>query len=1124
MGYPARISQITASPSLSTTPIKPESSSFGLWHASHVYGEGSVTEVLDPRFEALHRIQLPHMQQLSPTSGLPLQCESAYDLVATAVHNILREPVRWDLLQETLSTFLDRSVLAFGDRSAITGLATLNSAAIENQIDNSKSATEYAGFDDPNGDKIAVVGMSARLPGATDVDALWDVLASGRDLHKRVPTDRFPVDTHFDVTGKKQNTSHSPYGCFIENPGMFDARFFHMSPREAAQTDPMHRLALVTAYEALEMSGFVLNSTPSTQSARVGTFYGQTSDDWREVNAAQDISTYFIPGGVRAFAPGRISYHFGFSGPSYSVDTACSSSMAAIQIGCTSLRSRECDTVVAGGLNVLTAPDIFAGLSRGQFLSKTGPCQTWDINADGYCRADGVGSVVLKRYEDAIAEKDNILGVILATATNHSADAISITHPHAGNQAQLFESVLHNAGVNPLDISYIEMHGTGTQAGDLAETSSVTEVFAPIGARSPAQTLHIGAIKSNIGHSEAAAGVSALIKVLLMLQNNIIPPHVGIKTQLNPALPDFKNRNVNIASEAYPWPQTPGKSRLTFLNNFSAAGGNTAMLLQEHLPQPLSDKPDPRTALPFLVSARTLTSLRKNIQRLTEFLEKTPDVSLGSLSYTLTARRMQHNYRVGTVASDVDSLKKSLSQIEVVGLPPIPSRAPKVAFTYTGQGAFYINCARDLLQQSIVFRDVLDHYNHLAVSMGGPSFLPMIDGSAMADQDFAPSAVHVATTCMQMALTRLWESWGLQPALVIGHSLGEYAALNAAGVLSDTDTIFLVTQRAKLLEEKCVAGTHAMLAVNASIAEIEAATHADGLTYDIACINSAKDVVLAGDINTIQKLSDILKRGAYRCATLNLPYAFHSKQLDPVLEEFEHIARGAIFNKPKIPVLSPLYAQVVEDDIFTPEYLCNHARKTVDFTGALQQATDDGLIDLKTVFVEIGLHPLCSKMVKSHFGTSVAALPSLQKDRSAWEVLSKTVVALHCAAVSLDWRQFHRDYETSHQLLQLPAYSFEEKNYWIDYVNDWCLHKIEPRNVVQELPAPPVVVPPKRLSTSVHRVISEDIEGDKITVVTQTDLSAPELRPVLMGHQVNDTPLCSSVRVSIMLIPDSMLT
>jgi acyl transferase domain-containing protein len=255
--------------------------------------------------------------------------------------------------------------------------------------------------------KIAICGMSGRFPGnvgdAVGTEALWKILEEGLDVHKVIPPDRFNVETHYDPTGKKLNTSHTQYGCFIEKPGLFDARYFSMSPREAAQTDPMHRLALVTAAEALEMSGFVPNRTPSSHVSRVGTFYGQTSDDWREVNIAQKIDTYFIPAGVRAFAPGRINYFFKFSGPSYSVDTACSSSLAAIQIACTSLWAGECDTAIAGGVNVLTAPDIFAGLSRGMFLSKTGGCKTFDANADGYCRADGVGTVILKRLGELVS-------------------------------------------------------------------------------------------------------------------------------------------------------------------------------------------------------------------------------------------------------------------------------------------------------------------------------------------------------------------------------------------------------------------------------------------------------------------------------------------------------------------------------------------------------------------------------------------------------------------------------------------------------------------------------------------------------------------------------------------------
>lgn len=400
----------------------------------------------------------------------------------------------------------------------------------------------------------------------------------------------------------------------------------------------MHRLALVTAYEALEISGFVLNSTPSTHQDRVGTFYGQTCDDWRDVNGAQNIETYFIPGGARAFAPGRINYYFGFCGPSYSIDNACSSSLAAIQVACQTLITRGCDTAVTGGVNILTAPDIFAGLSKGQFLSKTGSCKTWDITADGYCRADGVGSIILKKEEDAVSDKENILGTIAAPGTNHSANATSITYPHAGNQAYLYGSVLYKAGIDPLDVSHVEMHGTGTQAGDLSEMESVSKVFAPMGSRfrCSQQALHIGAVKSNIGHGEAAVGIAALIKVLLMFQKSAIPCHVGIKSKINPKRPDLHWRNVQIPFEKTSWQQLEGRPRFAFVNSFSAAGGNTALLLRDPPRRKALTGIDPRSVLPFVISAKSPSSLQKNIRQLLLYLESASVISCSSLSYTLT--------------------------------------------------------------------------------------------------------------------------------------------------------------------------------------------------------------------------------------------------------------------------------------------------------------------------------------------------------------------------------------------------------------------------------------------------------------------------------------------------------
>lgn len=322
--------------------------------------------------------------------------------------------------------------------------------------------------------RIAIVGMAYRSPGdATDPDKYWEVLEQGLDVHRKVPADRFDVDVHTDPTGKRTNTSITPYGCFVDHPGLFDAHFFNMSQREAEETCPIQRLALVTAYEALERSGYVANRTSFTNLSRISTFYGQSRDDYHESNTAHEVSTYFITGGNRAFDPGRINFFFKISGLSFSCDIACSSSLATIQTACTSLWSGEPDMAVAGGVNTLTNSDAFAGLSSGHILSKTGSCKTWDSQADGYCRADAVGSVVLKRLKDAEADKDNVLGVILVVATNRSADAIPITHPHAGAQADLYQQVMCRAGVDPLDVNSVELHGTGTQAGDSVEIGSV---------------------------------------------------------------------------------------------------------------------------------------------------------------------------------------------------------------------------------------------------------------------------------------------------------------------------------------------------------------------------------------------------------------------------------------------------------------------------------------------------------------------------------------------------------------------------------------------------------------------------------------------------------------------------
>lgn len=408
------------------------------YHAAHLYGESDIEAILAPSNTEIlgsYKLRIP---LVSTASAKTRRSEDYRSLLQAALKDILIDQLRWNtILKDCESVFtVSESSIRYELLPVLTNCAsTLCTALSQNPkveavIDESlgdgasrsKKSRSDAKLDHS---KIAIIGHSGRFPDAASSHKFWELLHKGLDVHRVVPKDRFNVETHYDPAGKKRNTSKVQYGCWIEEPGLFDARFFHMSPREAANADPGQRLAIMTAYEALEMAGIVPNRTPSTQRDRVGIFYGLTSDDWREVNSGQDIDTYFIPGGNRAFTPGRINYHFKFSGPSISVDTACSSSLAAIHTACNSLWRNECDTAIAGGTNVMTNPDNFAGLDRGHFLSNTGNCKTFDDSADGYCRADAVGTVILKRLEDAEADNDPVYGVILEAYTNHSAEADS---------------------------------------------------------------------------------------------------------------------------------------------------------------------------------------------------------------------------------------------------------------------------------------------------------------------------------------------------------------------------------------------------------------------------------------------------------------------------------------------------------------------------------------------------------------------------------------------------------------------------------------------------------------------------------------------------------------------------
>jgi acyl transferase domain-containing protein len=771
-------------------------------------------------------------------------------------------------------------------------------------------------------------------------------------------------------------------------------------------------------------------------------------------------------------------------------------------------------------MNVLTNSDAFAGLSHGHFLSKTpNACKTWDSEADGYCRADAVGSIVMKRLEDAEADNDNILGVILAAATNHSAEAISITHPHAGHQAYLGKLVTNRAGIDPLDVGFVEMHGTGTQAGDTEEIQSVTNVFSPTTKpRSSKNPLYIGAVKANVGHGEAAAGVTALLKVLLMLQKNAIPPHVGIKNSLNPAFPkDLDKRQVRIPYEKTEWPRVPGRKRIAAVNNFSAAGGNTSLLVEEG-PVREATETDPRSTHVVALSAKSKISLKGNIERMLAYLEKNPDVSLANLSYSSTARRYHYNHRVAITASGVSQVKKQLQSAldSVDSHKPIrTTEPPPVAFAFTGQGASYKSSNFELFHHSPYFRSQILHLNAISQGQGFPSFIPVIDGSHPKDYQHSQVITQLALVCTEIAVAKYWGSLGVKPDVVIGHSLGEYAALHIAGVLSASDAIFLVGQRAVLLEKKCQVGSHKMVAVRGSLAQIEKT--ARDKPYEIACINGPKETVLSGPVEDMNAIIPLLEGDGYKCFSLDVAFAFHSAQTDPVLDEFEALANsGVLFQAPHIPVISPLLCKVIFDDkSVNANYVRRATREAVNFLSALEAAHKIGTIDDETIWIEIGPHPVCVGFVKSTLSPVNVAVPSLRRGEDNWMTVAQSLASLHCAGVKVEWSEFHHPFEKALRLLDLPTYAWNDKTYWIQYNGDWALTKgntfyDEEKGLNKAQITPPV--PKSSLSTStVHQIIEQSFDGAAGTVVMQSDLMQADFRAAAWGHKMNGCGVVTSV-------------
>ncbi|TEA14637.1 Non-reducing polyketide synthase pks27 [Colletotrichum sidae] len=951
---------------------------------------------------------------------------------------------------------------------------------------------------------LAILSASGRFPGNADtMDQFWDILYNGIDTHEMVPPSRWDASTHVGDTSIK-NVSGTGYGCWLHQAGQFDTTFFNISPREASRIDPAQRLALMTAAEALEKAGIVPDRTPSTMRHRVGVWYGACSMDWLETNSAQDIDAYFIPGGARAFIAGRVNYFFKFTGPSYTVDTACSSSLAALHQACNALWRGEVDTAIVGGTNITTNPDITTGLDRGHFLSRTGNCKTFDDEADGYCRGEAVVTLILKRLGDAKRDRDPIEACLLGAATNHNAEADSITRPNTAAQRDLFEHLLADTLVSPNDISYVEMHGTGTQAGDAGETSSIVATLAPLTARGsslrPASSpLYLGAAKANIGHGESASGVTSIAKVLMMMRHSVIPPHIGVKTKFNHRLPNLEARNTRIAMEPVSWPRPRdgSRKRRVLLNNFSAAGGNTSIVMEDApmAPETCRSGADPRRHHVVTVSSKTPESLVANVSNLLQWLESEAprdDANLlAKLSYTTTARRAHHRFRVAVGAASLQKLRSNLQrQLETLTgsdkILPVPSKAPGVVFTFTGQGSQYAGMGSELYARFASFRADVRRYDHLCVQMGFPSVARLFESKACFDEA-SLTCLQLAHVAFQMALCRLWESFGIAPTAVVGHSLGEYPALYAAGVLSQSDVLYIVGRRSQLMEEHLPGGTHAMLVCKAD--EPTVLGYLDvgvGRDLEVACRNGKTNTVLGGEVARIQEARSVLEsKHGIRCRLLETAHAFHTAQVEPILAPFRKATKAVVARRPRIPVISAVLGRVLRESAdFGDDYFVKHCRQPVNFLQAVAAASSEGLLGSRAVAIEIGPSPVVAPMVKEAAGSAMQTCASASKTTDPWQLFAEALTRLYLAGASPDWNRYHADFPECQQVLQIPTYAWNLREYWMQYTNDWTLRKGDAA-FVRGGPAPlafspiyKVVKNTLQASSGGEAVVDVDLEGD----------------------------------------------
>lgn len=934
---------------------------------------------------------------------------------------------------------------------------------------------------------IAIVGLSCRFPGADSVDDYWRIIRDGIEATGEIPAGRWDVERFFDPSGESPGKMSTRWGGFVGGVDQFDPLFFGITPREAVKMDPQQRLLLEVAWEALEYGGL---APERMAGSNTGVFVGIGGTDYSKIPVPFDdyyeqIDAHTGTGNALSIAANRLSYVFDFRGPSVAVDTACSSGLVGVHMAVESLRRRECDAALAGAVNLILSPETTIAFSKARMLSADGHCRPFDSAANGYVRGEGCALLVLKRLTDAVQDGDQVLAVIRASAVNQDGRTSGITAPNARSQQAVIRAALAQAGLVPEQIGYIEAHGTGTPLGDPIEVQALAKVFSRKSAKD--RPCYVSSVKANIGHTETVSGVAGLIKTVLLLGHGLIPSQLHLR-RLNPNI-SLEGTRLEIPTTAVAWP--PGAApRIAGVSSFGFGGTNAHVIVEEAAPPPQQTATTGRPLHLLCVSARSAAALQSLADRYRRYVSDHPQAEAADVCYSANVGRSHFHHRLAIAAADTGQLAERLAAVAdgrraagvKSGTVKIATR-PKVAFVFTGQGSQYAGMGRQLYATQPVFREALAQCDAILRDCLPRPLLSVIYPADGAEPLLDETAyTQPALFALEFALATMWRSWGIEPDIVLGHSVGEYVAACVAGVFSLEDGLRLVFHRARLMQQLPSGG--AMAVIPAPVERVAQAVASDPRHVAVAARNGPDNTVIAGTAEAVERIASAFQAQGLRIHRLPVSHAFHSPLMDPMLDEFERLAEDVPYQRPRIPVVSNLTGELLDCEPPTAAYWRQHVRNTVRFAEGIERLLGEqphAIVEMGPMPVLLGMGRRCVPQAQTRW------LPSLRQGHDDWSVVLDSLAELYTLGVKVDWSGFDRPWP--HRRLVLPSYPFERQRHWF-----------EPKGGARTSAAGPAHGP------AVHPLLGSRLPTPLETTIFQGRLSS-RWPAWLADHQVQGSPV-----------------